>query len=93
MQIFQVTGEVIVKQIFGRLMCCTVMIPSIETLCFLPQNAISVTGTSFTPMGVTQYAFFCVTVIESLIRTPLSIAKRRDVCKTCQAQPCNHSGL
>lgn len=51
---------------------------SIDTLRFLPRNLISFTGAYFTPVGTTQYAFFCVTVIESLMRTPLSIAKRSD---------------
>ena len=42
----------------------------IEALLFFPQNLISCTGaygTSFTPVGITQYAFFWVAVIESLI--------------------------
>ena len=47
---------------------------SIIEFLFFPQNRISYTGaygTSFTPVGITHYAFFWVTVIESLIRTPL----------------------
>ena len=35
-------------------------------------------GTSFTTFGLTQHAFFSVTVIESLISSPNLIAQRRD---------------
>lgn len=61
----------------------------IEALLFLPRKSMSLTGaycTSFTPVGITQYV--CVTVIESLIRTPLSMAKRRDaMCEQDSPSP------
>ena len=54
-------------------------------LFFFPIKSIFFTGaygTSLTPFGITQYAFFWVTVIESLIRTPDSTAQRSDA--TCE---------
>ena len=40
----------------------------IAVLPFLPTKSISFTGaywTSLTPLGITQYAFFCLTVMDS----------------------------
>ncbi len=47
------------------------------TLRFFPTNSISLIweyGTSQTLVGITQYALMSVTVLESLILTPTSIA-------------------
>ena len=54
----------------------------IAALSFLPTKSISFTGaywTSLTQVGIIQYDFFCVTVMESRMRTPLSMANRSNM--------------
>ena len=69
---------------------------SLARLPFLPSKLVShigAYGTSFTEPGITQYAFFSVTVMESLMCTPDSTAHRRmpHVSSFRQALPCNHN--